>query len=164
MLCIPVFVFWQFIFALFYVVTIQRCGNRALMNHLLGGSSHLRLCAPAKSTPTHPCWGWSLYKRSRQCVPRLYAPAKSNLAYPYAGALSNPCFPCKARRLNAQKITHQHPVKRGFLVRLNSYFMSFLSAAGDQRWSDPVAFWPPCFKAQSVAVAMGKALVYWLLI
>ncbi len=40
------------------------------MNHLLGRSSHLRLCAP-----------------------RLYAPAKSNLAYPYAGAKSTPTHP-----------------------------------------------------------------------
>ncbi len=61
------------------------------MNYLLGRSSHLRLC-----------------------VPRLCAPAKSNLAYPYAGARSNPCFPCKARRLNTQNIIHQHPVKRAF--------------------------------------------------
>ncbi len=67
------------------------------MNHRLGHSSHLRLCAP------------------RLCAPRLYTPAKSNPAYFYIGALSNPCLPCKARRLNAQKIIHQHPNKMRFI-------------------------------------------------
>ncbi len=36
------------------------------------------------------------------------------LHIPSAGALSNPCFPCKTRRLYAQKTTHQHLLRGGF--------------------------------------------------
>ena len=73
-------------------VTIQSCGNRALMNHLLGRSSALRFCAPrlyapAKSNLAYP------YAGAKSNLAYPYAGAKSNIAYPYAGALSNPCFP-----------------------------------------------------------------------